>query len=259
MAERFVGDGPPRATPERSDGSLPGTSRAQLAAEPISNRPVDPEDALHVQTRGQIASINAAGARAAAVPLLRLPVGVAPTSAPTRAFQRYFCRCTGQWRDRPHNCPEPAPTPFPSAAPIMPGTVLGPEWMTRRLVVDASIYPGGLVPAPGSAAAAETSAVGGGAGDMPARWFGPVPAGTTVGGEPTAVGGTSAGVGGAGGTGEAGEGLAGEAPKKKNKKRRKKKGGAVTTEEGEGKGKGPQEGGGEEGGEGGSGEGVAAV
>lgn len=236
----------------------------QVAAEPISNRPVNPDNALHVQTEGQIASINAAGARAAAAPSLRRPVGVAPTSAPTRAFQRYFCRCTGQWLDRPHDCPEAPPAALPSGTPIMPGTVLGPEWMTRRLVIDPSIYPGGVVPAPGSAAAQETSAVGGGAGDIPAHWLRPVPAGTAVGGEPAAVGGTSAVVGDAGGAGGTGGGPVegGAKTKKKKKKKRsaghqKNKGGATAAKE---EGGGNEEGGREEGGaEAGSGEGVAAA
>lgn len=230
---------------------------AQVAAEPISNRPVNPEDVLHVQTEAQIASINAAGARAAAAPTIRRPVVVAPTSAPTRAFQRYFCRCTGQWLNQPHACPEPPPTRLPSGTAIMPGTVLGPEWMTHRLVVDASIYPGGVVPAPGSAAAMGTSAVGGGLEGLPEHWFGPVPAGKTISGEPTAVGETSAVAGGAGG---ADEGLAeGRAKKNKKKKRsgRRKKNGGTAVTEAEGKGKGKEEGGGRE--EGGSGEGVAAA
>lgn len=227
----FVGDGPPRATPERMEPpGMSTTTRAQVAAEPSSNRPVNPDDALHVQSREQIASINAAGARAAATPPLRRPVGVAPTSAPTRAFQWYFCRCTGRWLTSPHNCPEPPPTPLPSAAPIMPGTVLGPEWMTHRLVVDASIYPGGVIPVPGSAAVTGTLAVGGGTGNMPAHWFAPVPAGTVVGGEPTAVGETPAVTGGAGG-GPA-EGEAKKKKKKKSGKRRKNKGAAAEEEEG---------------------------
>ncbi|MCJ1425127.1 hypothetical protein MMC29_003015 [Sticta canariensis] len=258
----FVGDGPPRVTPERADGTLPGTRRVHVAAEPISNRPVNPDNALHVQTEGQIASVNAAGARAAAAPSLRRPVGVAPTSAPTRAFQRYFCRCTGQWLDRPHDCPEAPPAALPSGTPIMPGTVLGPEWMTRRLDIDLSIYPGGLVPAPGSAAAQETSAVGGGAGDIPAHWLRPVPPGTAVGGEPAAVGWTSAVVGDAGGAGGGpAEGVAKTKKKKKKRSagRRKKKGGATAAKE-EGEGKENEEGGREEGvAEAGSGEGMAAA
>lgn len=220
---------------------------AQVAAEPISNRPVNPDDVLNVQTEAQIASISATRARAAATTTIRHPVGVAPTSAPTRAFKRYFCRCTGQWLDQPHACPEPPPTQLPSGAPIIPGTVLGPEWMTHRLDVDASIYPGGAVPAPGSAAAMGTSAVGGGLEEMPEHWFGPVPAGITVGGEPTVVGETSAVAGGAS---AADEGLAeGEAKKNKKKKRsgrRKKHGGTAVTEE-EGKDKGREEGGSGEG------------
>lgn len=237
---------------------MPMTTRAQVAAEPISNQPVNPDDALHVQSREQIAAINAAGARAAATPPLRRPVGVAPTSAPTPAFQRYFCRCTGRWLTSPHNCPESPPTPLPSAAPIMPGTMLGPEWMTHRLVVDASIYPGGVIPVPGSIAATGTSAVGGGSGDMPAHWFAPVPAGTIVGGEPTAVGETSAVAGGAGGAG--GGPAEGEAKKKKKKKKsgnRRKNKGAAAEEEGDGKGNEEGGSGGREGG--GSGEGVAVA
>ncbi|MCJ1464948.1 hypothetical protein MMC07_003563 [Pseudocyphellaria aurata] len=193
VTNMFVGDGPPRATPERADGSMPCTTRAQMEALPRLNRPVNPEDALHIQTQEHIASINAAVARAAAVPPIHLPVGVAPTSAPTRPFERYFCRCSGQWLDQPHDCPEPPPTPFPSAMPILPGTVLGPEWMAHRLIVDERIYPGGMAPAPGSIAAWTTSAVGGGIGDLPAdlpaRWFAPAPFGTEIGPEPTAVAG----------------------------------------------------------------------
>lgn len=230
----------------------------QAAAAPISNRPVSPDDALHVQTEEHIASTNAAGERAAAAPPVLLPVGVAPAFAPTPPFQRYFCQCTGQWLDRQHACPEPTPTQLPSGMPMMPGMELGPEWMTHRVVVDASIYPGGVVPAPGSAAAAATSAVGG-LEDLPAHWFLPASAATTVGGPPTELGGSSTVAGGDGG-GPA----EGEANKNKKKKRRsgvrhKKKGG-VTAAEDEGKGKGKEEEGGEEGGkEGGSGQVVAAA
>ena len=127
--------------------------------------------------------------------------------------------------------------------------------MTHRLVVDASIYPGGVIPVPGSAAVTGTLAVGGGTGNMPAHWFAPIPAGTVVGGEPTAVGETPAVTGGAGG-GPA-EGEAKKKKKKKSGKRRKNKGAAAEEEEGDGKGNEEDGSGGREGG--GSGEGVAVA
>lgn len=231
----------------------------QAAGEPILDRPFNPDDELHVQNEEYIASVSAAGERAAAVSSALLHVGVTPRVAPTRNFQRYFCRCTGQWLDRQHACPEAPPTQLPSGLPIRPGTELGPEWITHRIVVNNSIYPGGVLPAPGSAAAVMTSAVGGGLEALPAHWFLPVSAGTIAGGPPMELGGSSTVAGGDGGGPAEGEAKKDKKKKKNRWVRRKKKGG-VTAVEDKGKGKGKEKDGGEEGGEeGGSGEVVTAA
>lgn len=223
-------------------------TRAQVSAEPISNRAAHRDDAVHVQTWEQITSIRAAGARAGAIPWLRRPAGVAPTSVPTRRFQRYFCRCTGKWLDWSHDCPNPPSAPLPSGVAVMPGTVLGPEWMTHRLVIDESIYLEGVLPVR-DRAPAETSAVGQGGGDLSSHWFNPPPPPrrSIVGAKATVVRETSAVGGGMSGAG--GVSTEGGAPKRKAKKR-KNKGVAAPTAEEKGKGKSGNEGGGKGGGTG---------
>lgn len=250
VTRMFVGDGPPRSTPRRADGSFPGTTQAQFAAELAarSQQPVNPEDALHVQPAGYADSVGAAAEREAQTEPVR-PRGVAPTSAPTRPFTSYFCRCTGRWLPQRHNCPEPRRTPLPSGQPILPGTVLPRSWYTHELIIDASIYPGGVIPELGSEAAMTTSAVGGGAGEPAERWFAPAVAGPVASGSGAAPGGvaaTAAGV--AGGEGSSAgapaetQGAAGEAGGKKKKRRPRNRA--------KGKGKGKEREGGEGPGEG---------
>lgn len=144
----FIGDGEPRSTVERPDGSLPGTTQAMVDALP---RPVHPrgvpEDAFHIQSYDFVGSATAAGnAR-------REAAGTQPSSstsarAPDAPFQRYFCRCTGRWLARRHNCTQGPMQgrPEQSGAGIAPGSTLPRDWITHKIVVDASVNPESEVP-----------------------------------------------------------------------------------------------------------------
>lgn len=144
----FIGDGEPRSTVERPDGSLPGTTQAMVDALP---RPVHPrgvaEDAFHIQSYDFVGSATAAGnARREAA--RTQPSSSTSARAPDAPFQRYFCRCTGRWLARRHNCTQGPMQgrPEQSGAGIAPGSTLPRDWITHKIVVDASVNPEGEVP-----------------------------------------------------------------------------------------------------------------
>ena len=183
----YVGDGPPRSTPHRSDGSVPTTlTREQVNLDTVPEEPVNIDDMVHVQSLEQINSIEVEADERAASNYEpsqgRFDLSFTPTSVPTCPYQAYWCRCRQIWLSSPHNCPEPPVPAFPTTMPIRPGTKLPADWVTHRIVVDPSIYPGGVVPEEMPAAAASSSALGGEHGcDLPARRFAPGPAGFDIG------------------------------------------------------------------------------
>lgn len=184
MTSMYVGDGPPRSTPRRSDGTAPTTiTREQVN---IETAPVNIDDMVHVQSLEQINSIeDEADERAAINPQpgqVPFDLSYTPTSVPTRPYEAYWCSCRQTWSSYSHDCPEPPTPAFPTTMPIRPGTELPPDWITHRIVVDPSIYPGGVVPKETLAATAPNSTVGGEHGsDLPVRWFAPGPVGFDVG------------------------------------------------------------------------------
>lgn len=184
MTSMYVGDGPPRSTPRRSDGTAPTTiTREQFN---IETAPVSIDDMVHVQSLEQINSIeDEADERAANNPQpgqVPFDLSYTPTSVPTRPYEAYWCSCRQTWLRYSHDCPEPPTPAFPTTMPIRPGTKLPADWITHRIVVDSSIYPGGVVPKETLAATAPNSAVGGEHGsNLPVRWFAPGPVGFDVG------------------------------------------------------------------------------
>lgn len=167
MTSMYVGDGPPRSTPRRSDGTVPTTiTREQFN---IETAPVNIDEMVHVQSLEQINSIeDEADERAAINPQpdqVPFDISYTPTSVPTRPYEAYWCTCRQTWLSYPHNCPEPPTPAFPTSMPIRPGTELPADWMTHRIVVDSSIYPG----------------EGEYGSDLPVRWFAPGPVGLDVG------------------------------------------------------------------------------
>lgn len=178
VTNMYVGDGPPRSTPRRSDGTFPTTlTRAQFDIETV---PVNIEDTVHVQSLEQINSIDDEADERAAInsqpDQVPFDLSYTPTSVPTRPYEAYWCRCRQTWLSYPHDCPEPPTPAFPTTMPIRPGTELPADWITHRIAVDSSIYPGEVVPKETPAATAPSSAVGGEHGsDLPARWFAPGP------------------------------------------------------------------------------------
>ncbi len=191
----FVGDGPPRPTPERPDGSMPcfpetaeatasttattatSATTATLATTPaVTNAgqagPIKthPDDALHIQTRDFIERLNVAPQSEEGFDQLShlapndnvYPAGRAPNK------KLFFCRCTGEWLADKHECdrgpfedmPEQSGLAIRSAAELPEG------WVTHRIVADPRMYPGGVAPA-------ETAA-GPTVGGLPAKYFTPV-------------------------------------------------------------------------------------
>lgn len=184
MTSMYVGDGPPRSTPRRSDGTVPTTiTREQFN---IETAPVNIDEMVHVQSLEQISSIeDEADERAAINPQpdqVPFDLSYTPTSVPTRPYEAYWCTCRQTWLSYPHDCPEPPTPAFPTSMPIRPGTELPTDWITHRIVVDSSIYPGEGGPKETLAAAAPNNAVGGEYGsDLPIRWFAPGPVRLDVG------------------------------------------------------------------------------
>lgn len=184
MTSMYVGDGPPRSTPRRSDGTVPTTiTREQFN---IESAPVNIDEMVHVQSLEQISSIeDEADERAAINPQpgqVPFDLSYTPTSVPTRPYEAYWCTCRQTWLSYPHDCPEPPTPAFPTSMPIRPGTELPADWITHRIVVDSSIYPGEVGPKETLAATAPNSALGGEYGnDLPVRWFAPGPVGLDVG------------------------------------------------------------------------------
>lgn len=180
----YVGDGPPRSTPRRSDGTVPTTiTREQFN---IETAPVNIDEMVHVQSLDQISSIeDEADERAAINPepgQVPFDLSYTPTSVPTRPYEAYWCSCRQTWLSYPHDCPEPPTPAFPTSMPIRPGTVLPADWITHRIVVDSSIYPGEVGPEQTLTATAPNPAVGGEYGsDLPVRWFAPGPVGLDFG------------------------------------------------------------------------------
>lgn len=187
VTRMYVGDGPPRSTPHRSDRTVPtALTREQVNMETAPEEPVNIDDMVHVQSLEQINSIEdeadecaTTNAQTGQVPF---DLSYTPTSVPTRPYEAYWCHCRQMWLSDPHDCPE-LPTPaFPTTMPIRPGTELPADWITHRIVVDPSIYPGGVVPKEIPGAAASSCALEGEYGsDIPARWFAPGPAGFDIG------------------------------------------------------------------------------
>lgn len=186
VTRMYVGDGPPRSTPHRSDRTVPTTlTREQVNMEAVSEEPVNIDDMVHVQTLEQINSIeDEADERVATNPQpgqVPFDLSYTPTSVPTHPYEAYWCRCRQTWLTCPHDCPEPPTPAFPTAMPIRPGTELPADWITHRIVVDPSIYPSGILPKGTPAAAESSCAVKGEFGsDMLARWFAPGPAGFDI-------------------------------------------------------------------------------
>ena len=186
VTRMYVGDGPPRSTPHRSDRTVPTTlTREQVNMEAVSEEPVSIDDMVHVQTLEQINSIeDEADERVATNPQpgqAPFDLSYTPTSVPTHPYEAYWCRCRKIWLTCPHDCPEPPTPAFPTAMPIRPGTELPADWITHRIVVDPSIYPSGILPKGTPAAAASSFPVKGEFGsDMLARWFAPGPAGFDI-------------------------------------------------------------------------------
>lgn len=187
VTRMYVGDGPPRSTPHRSDRTVPTTlTRDQVNMEAVSEEPVNIDDVVHVQSLEQINSIeDEADERVAKNPQpgqVPFDLSYTPTSVPTRPYEAYWCRCRQIWLTCPHDCPEPPTPAFPTTMPIRPGTELPADWITHRIVVDPSIYRSGIVPKETPAAAASSCAVEGEFGsDILARWFAPGPAGFDIG------------------------------------------------------------------------------
>lgn len=187
VTRMYVGDGPPRSTPHRSDRTVPTTlTREQVNMETVPEEPVNIDDVVHVQSQEQINSIeDEADERAATYPQpdqLPSDLSYTPTSVPTCPYEAYWCRCRQTWLSYPHGCPEPPTPAFPMTMPLRPGTELPTDWITHRIVVDPSIYPGAVVPGEAPAAAASSFTTEGEYGSgIPARWFAPGPAGFDIG------------------------------------------------------------------------------
>lgn len=179
VTSMYVGDGPPRSTPRRSDGTVPTTiTREQFNIETV---PVNIDDMVHVQSSEQINSIDDEADEHAAINSqpgqVHFDLSYTPTSVPTRPYEAYWCSCRQAWLSYPHDCPEPPTPAFPTTMPIRPGTELPADWITHRIVIDSSIYPGEVVPQEALAARALSSAYGKDHGsNLPARWFAPGPA-----------------------------------------------------------------------------------
>lgn len=183
VTSMYIGDGPPRSTPRRSDETVPTTlTREQFNTETV---PVNIDDMVHVQSPEQVNSIDDEADERAAINSqpgqVPFDLSYTPTSVPTRPYEAYWCSCRQTWLSYPHDCPEPPTPAFPTAMPIRPGTELPADWITHRIVVDSSIYPGELVSKGIQTATAPSSAVVGEYGSgLPARWFAPGPAGFDV-------------------------------------------------------------------------------
>jgi len=121
LTKLFMGDGAPRPTLHRVDGTVPcppePTTEASWPEFPIG----DPEDVLHVQR-----SIFTA-------PHIDQPYVPAHT--------RFFCRCIGRWRTSPHTClPDTTTILASAAAPIRPDTVLPDGWVTHTAPIRDTGY-----------------------------------------------------------------------------------------------------------------------
>lgn len=121
LTKLFMGDGTPRPTLHRADGTTPcppdPDAEADQAAFPIGN----PEDVLHVQRSSFTA------------PHIGQPYVPAHT--------RFFCSCTGRWTASPHPCPPDTSTiPAGAAAPIRPDTVLPAGWVTHTAPIRDTSY-----------------------------------------------------------------------------------------------------------------------
>lgn len=83
VSKLFYGDGAPRPTLERSDGTM----------QPMDNKkPIPPfgfqsEDILHIQPQSMIESL------------------VKEVENDHHVLRRYYCRCEDAWLERPHECP----------------------------------------------------------------------------------------------------------------------------------------------------------
>lgn len=184
VTSTYVGDGPPRSTPRRSDGTVPTTlTREQFN---IETTPINIDDTVHIQSLEQITSIDEEAIERAAInsQLSQVPFDLfyTPASVPTRPYEAYWCSCRQTWLSYLHDCPEPPTPAFPTTMPIRPGIELPADWITHRIVVDSSIYLGEVVPKQTVAATEPNPAVGGEHGsDLPVRWFAPGPAGFDAG------------------------------------------------------------------------------
>lgn len=193
IIKMFVGDGLPRPTPERPDGSMPcipeGTVTNAVNAPTTSNTAVmagvatagsesrpaprrkNPDDALHIQPRSFIDDFNVVpqpvegGSHSlgdSASDDETYPAGRSPNK------KLYFCRCTGEWLPNRHECNRGPLENMPeqSGLAITSRTQLPDGWVTHRVVVDPRMYPGGVMP--------EQTAAGPMVGGQPAKYFTPV-------------------------------------------------------------------------------------
>lgn len=195
IIKMFVGDGPPRSTPERPDGSMPcmpetGKSTVANAAnapkKPTTAKTVDlvnaksesraalrrkdPDDVLHIQPRRFIHDFNLVPQATGDSLQLGYSVpddGTYPVGRPS-SKKLYFCRCTGEWLPNQHRCNRGPLENMPeqSGLAITSRTQLPDGWVTHRIVVDPTMYTGGVVP--------EQTAAGPMVGGQPAMYFTPV-------------------------------------------------------------------------------------
>ncbi len=121
LTKLFMGDGAPRPTLHRADGTTPcgpdTAAEADRAAFPVGN----PEDVMHVQRS-----------------TLTAPHQDRPYAP---ANDRFFCWCTERWLPSPHNCPpDTSRIPAGAGAPIRPDTVLPDGWVTHTAPINDTSY-----------------------------------------------------------------------------------------------------------------------
>ncbi|KAL9006849.1 MAG: hypothetical protein Q9188_000380 [Gyalolechia gomerana] len=127
VSKLFYGDGAPRLTLERSDGSM----------QPIDDSiPVSPfgfqsEDILHLQPPSMVETV------------------VKEVENDSNTLKRYYCRCKDAWLKRPHDCPVEwegqegfvdKAIPMQGMAAIRPGDVVPLESITHDIAVGDLSY-----------------------------------------------------------------------------------------------------------------------
>ncbi|KAL8840894.1 MAG: hypothetical protein Q9170_001158 [Blastenia crenularia] len=130
IGKLFYGDGEPRATLERLDGSMQQIDNS-VPSPPIG---FQPEDILHFQP-----------------PSMTEPL-VQQVEDEPNAIRRYYCRCEDAWLEESHQCPvegqwedafEDPVSPAGTISAIRPGDVIPMESITHELVMGDLSY---LVP-----------------------------------------------------------------------------------------------------------------